>query len=45
MPQMSTDITIATRELTPFEQLVLRLVCEGKSNVAIAEETARDATI
>ena len=40
MPQMSTDITIATRELTPFEQLVLRLVCEGKSNVAIAEETA-----
>ena len=37
---MSTDITIATRELTPFEQLVLRLVCEGKSNAAIAEETA-----
>jgi len=37
---MSTDITIATRELTPFEQLVLGLVCQGKSNAAIAKETA-----
>ena len=37
---MSTDITIATRELTPFEQLVLGLVCQGKSNASIAKETA-----
>ncbi len=38
---MATDITIAQRELTPFEQLVLGLVCEGKSNASIAKETAR----
>jgi DNA-binding NarL/FixJ family response regulator len=37
---MATDITIAQRELTPFEQLVLGLVCEGKSNASIAKETA-----
>ena len=37
---MATDITIATRELTPFEQLVLGLVCEGKSNGAIAKKTS-----
>jgi DNA-binding NarL/FixJ family response regulator len=37
---MSTDITITARDLTPFEQLVLRHVCEGKSNAAIAAETA-----
>ena len=37
---MVTDITIATRELTPFEQLVLGLTCEGKSNAAIAKETS-----
>ena len=37
---MARDITIATRELTPFEQLVLQLLCEGKSNAAIANETA-----
>jgi len=37
---MSTDITIATRELTPFEQLVLCLVCEGKTNSAIATHTS-----
>lgn len=36
---MARDITISTRELTPFEQLVLGLVCEGKSNAAIARET------
>jgi hypothetical protein len=32
---MARDITISSRELTPFEQLVLELVCEGKSNAAI----------
>jgi len=36
---MARDITITSRELTPFEQLVLELVCEGKSNSAIARET------
>lgn len=36
---MSRDITITSRELTPFEQLVLGLLCEGKTNAAIARET------
>jgi DNA-binding NarL/FixJ family response regulator len=36
---MIRNITISTRELTPFEQLVLGLVCEGKSNAAIASQT------
>ncbi len=36
---MARDITITTRELTPFEQLVLGLLCEGNSNAAIARET------
>ena len=36
---MARDITITTRELSPFEQLVLGLVCEGKTNAAIARET------
>ena len=37
---MARDITITSRELTPFEQLVLGLLCEGKSNGAIARETS-----
>jgi DNA-binding NarL/FixJ family response regulator len=37
---MSTDITIIGRDLSPFEQLVLGLLCEGKTNSAIAAETA-----
>lgn len=37
---MATDITIQIRDLTPFERLVLELLCEGKSNAAIARETA-----
>ena len=36
---MARDSTITNRELTPFEQLVLGLLCEGKSNAAIARET------
>jgi DNA-binding NarL/FixJ family response regulator len=36
---MARDITITSRELTPFERLVLELLCEGKSNSAIARET------
>jgi len=34
--KMARDITITSRELTPFEELVLALLCEGKSNIAIA---------
>ena len=37
---MATDITIQMRDLTPFERLVLELLCEGKSNAAIARETS-----
>ena len=37
---MLTHITIAFRELTPFEQLILSHLCQGKSNVAIARETS-----
>jgi len=38
--KMATDITITARELNPFEQLVLGLLCEGKTNSAIARETS-----
>ena len=38
--QMATDITITARELNPFEQLVLGLLCEGRTNSAIARETS-----
>ena len=37
---MSKDITIISRDLSPFEQLVLGLLCEGKTNSAIAAETS-----
>ena len=37
---MATDITISARELNPFEQLVLGMLCEGKTNAAIARDTA-----
>ena len=37
---MTSDITIQIRDLTPFERLVLELLCEGKSNAAIARESA-----
>ena len=37
---MRADITISSRDLTPFERLVMDLLCEGKSNAAIAHETA-----
>jgi len=36
---MARDITITSRELSPFEQLVLGLLCEGKTNSSIARET------
>jgi DNA-binding NarL/FixJ family response regulator len=38
--KMTRDITITVRELNPFEQLVLGLLCEGKTNSAIARETS-----
>lgn len=37
---MTADITISARELTPFECLVMDLLCLGKSNAAIAHETS-----
>ena len=37
---MARDITITARELNPFEQLVLGLMCDGKTNSAIARETS-----
>ena len=37
---MLTHITIASRDLTPFEQLILGHLCQGKSNIAIARETS-----
>lgn len=42
---MARDITVSTRELTPFEQLVLDLVCEGKSNGAIAFQTSHSEKV
>ena len=42
---MARDITISSRELSPFEQLVLQLVCEGKSNSAIATETSHSEKV
>jgi len=36
---MARDITIASRELSPFERLVLELLCDGKTNGSIAIET------
>ena len=37
---MPTRITIVARELNPFEHLVLGLLCEGKTNSAIARKTS-----
>jgi DNA-binding NarL/FixJ family response regulator len=37
---MTADITILARDLTPFERLVMDLLCEGKSNAANAHETS-----
>ena len=37
---MVNDRPITSRELTPFEHLVLGLLCEGKTNSAIARETS-----
>jgi DNA-binding NarL/FixJ family response regulator len=42
---MARDITISSRELTPFERLVLELVCEGRSNGAIALQTSHSEKV
>jgi DNA-binding NarL/FixJ family response regulator len=38
---MPANIAITARELNPFEILVLGLLCEGKTNSAIARETSQ----
>lgn len=42
---MARDITILSRDLTPFEQLILELVCEGKTNAAIASQTSHSEKV
>ena len=42
---MVRNIRISTRELTPFERLVLELLCEGKSNAVIATETSHNEKV
>ena len=42
---MARDITITARELNPFEQLVLGLMCDGKTNSAIARETSHSEKV
>jgi DNA-binding NarL/FixJ family response regulator len=42
---MLKDITICSRELTPFEQLVLELVCDGRSNSSIAQKTSHSEKV
>jgi DNA-binding NarL/FixJ family response regulator len=37
--KMARDITISSRELSPFERLVLESLCDGKTNSAIALDT------
>ena len=37
---MAPERIFSTRELNPFEKLVLGLLCEGKTNSAIARETS-----
>lgn len=40
-----TDVPLLTRELTAFEHSVLALVCEGKTNGAIARETGHSEKV
>jgi DNA-binding NarL/FixJ family response regulator len=39
------DVPLLVRDLTPFEHLVLGMVCEGKSNAAIARDTAHSEKV
>lgn len=38
-------MTILTRDLTPFEHLVARHLCDGLSNAAIARETSHSEKV
>ena len=40
-----TELPLLVRELTPFEHSVLLLLCEGKTNSAIARETAHSEKV
>lgn len=40
-----TELPLLIRELTPFEHSVLVLLCEGKTNAAIARETAHSEKV
>jgi DNA-binding NarL/FixJ family response regulator len=42
---MARDIPIAERELNPFEKLVMGLLCEGKTNSAIARQTSHNEKV
>jgi len=42
---MLKDIRICSRDLTPFEQLVLELVCDGNSNSNIAFKTSHSEKV
>lgn len=42
---MAIDTVPSPRELNPFEKLVLGLLCEGKSNSAIARQTSHTEKI
>lgn len=37
---MARDITIISRALSPFEELVIGLLCQGLTNSAIARQTS-----
>lgn len=37
---MAKDITLIARELSPFEELVLGLLCQGLTNSAIGRQTS-----
>ena len=40
-----TDVPILVRELTPFEHAVMVLLCEGRTNAAIASETGHSEKV
>jgi DNA-binding NarL/FixJ family response regulator len=40
-----TELPLLVRELTPFEHSVMLLLCEGKTNVAIARETGHSEKV
>ena len=42
---MASERILNTRELNPFEKLVLGLLCEGKTNSAIARQTSHSEKV